>query len=436
VAELIVVGGGMLGLTLALRLNERGHRITVLEGAAAPGGLAAPAELGGFTWDRFYHVMLESDAHLLGLLRSLGLEDRFRWGTTRTGFFTDGRFHSMSTSLEFLRFPPLGLIDKARLAGTIIHASRITDGLALERVTVESWLRTWSGDHTFTRIWRPLLEAKLGTNWTKASAAFIWAIIARMYAARRSGMKRERFGHVEGGYDTVLTALRAALTARGVTLRTDAPVSSVRHEGGRVAVQTPAGVIHVDAAVLTVASSRVSALVPQLSADERTRLARVEYQGVICASLLLDRPLAGYYVTNITDAGFPFTAVIEMTALVDRATFGGHTLVYLPRYCTQDESWWQRDDAGIRAEFLAALRRMYPDLTDANVKAFAVSRAREVMALPTLHYTRDALPPVATSVRGVFVVNSSQIVNGTLNTNESVALADRLAPVVADAVAR
>ena len=186
---MVVVGGGILGLTLADRLAESGHHVTVLEGATRVGGLAAPQSLGDFTWDRFYHVILESDSHLLGLLEVLGLRDRVRWGTTRTGFFTDGRFHSMSTSLEFLRFPPLGLVDKARLALTILRASRIRDGAELEKETVEAWLRRWSGARTFEKIWQPLLEAKLGVNWRKASAAFIWAIIARMYAARRSGLK-------------------------------------------------------------------------------------------------------------------------------------------------------------------------------------------------------------------------------------------------------
>lgn len=422
----------MLGLSLALRLSERGLGVTVLEGAATPGGLAAPRTLGSFTFDRFYHVILESDTQLLGLLRTLDLSDRIRWGTTRTGFFTDGRFHSMSTSLEFLRFPPLGLVDKARLALTILRASRIRDGLPLESETVESWLRRWSGRHTFERIWLPLLEAKLGANWRKVSAAFIWAIIARMYAARRSGMKRERFGYLDGGYDTAIRALRATLAARDVTVRTGAGVTQVKRVDEGLEIRTATGTLRAANAVLTIPCTRIPALCPDLTADERARLGRVEYQGVICASLLLTRPLAGYYVTNITDPGFPFTAVIEMTALMDRESFGGHALVYLPRYCTTDDPSWARDDAEIRADFLAGLRRLYPDLTDDDVAHFSLSRARDVQALPTLHYSRDTVPPMATSVPGLLVVNSAQIVNGTLNTNETVALANRAAPVVAD----
>ena len=42
---------------------------------------------------------------------------------TKTGFYTDGKLYSMSNSLEFLRFPPLGLLSKLRLGATIFGQS-------------------------------------------------------------------------------------------------------------------------------------------------------------------------------------------------------------------------------------------------------------------------------------------------------------------------
>ena len=59
-----IVGGGMLGLTLARRLAQRGHQVTLFEAAPQLGGLASAWELGDVTWDRHYHVTLLSDAHL------------------------------------------------------------------------------------------------------------------------------------------------------------------------------------------------------------------------------------------------------------------------------------------------------------------------------------------------------------------------------------
>src|SRR6185437_12436976 len=119
-ASIGIVGGGVLGMTLALRLREKGHDVSIIEGAGAP---ASSQTIGGYTWDRFYHVILASDTQLRALLDELGFGDRLRWATTKTGFYVDGALYSLSSSLDFLAFPPLSLVDKARLAATIVYAS-------------------------------------------------------------------------------------------------------------------------------------------------------------------------------------------------------------------------------------------------------------------------------------------------------------------------
>ena len=63
-----VIGGGLLGLSLSLRLREAGFAPTILEAGPRPGGLASPASIGEYAWDRFYHVILMSDSHTLALV--------------------------------------------------------------------------------------------------------------------------------------------------------------------------------------------------------------------------------------------------------------------------------------------------------------------------------------------------------------------------------
>jgi hypothetical protein len=65
------------------------------------------------------------------------------------------------------------------------------------------------------------------------------------------------------------------------------------------------------------------------------------------------------------------------------------------------------------------------------VIAARVSRARDVLAVTTLDYSRRCLPPLRTSLPGVYVVNSAQIAHGTLNVNETLALAARQAAALA-----
>ena len=133
--------------------------------------LASAWKIGDVVWDKHYHVTLLSDTFTRGVVKEIGLEDDFRWVETKTGFYTDGSLYSMSNTLEFLRFPPLGLISKLRLGATIFYASRLKDWKQLEKITVEEWL-TKLGKRTFAPR-RPLLKAKLG-DYSETSAAFIW----------------------------------------------------------------------------------------------------------------------------------------------------------------------------------------------------------------------------------------------------------------------
>ena len=422
-----IVGGGLLGMTLAHRLRQQGKAVTLCESAEGLGGLASAWEVGGVVWDRHYHVTLLSDTYLRALLAELGLEQDIRWVETRTGFYTDGRLYSLSNSLEFLRFPPLSLLDKVRLAATIFHASHLKDPRKLEKVAVTDWLRRWSGRHTFEKIWLPLLRAKLGDNYSKASAAFIWAIIARMYAARRTGLKKEMFGYVKGGYARVLARFAEVLVRENISVRLGHAAREVSPLPDGLAVRFANGRRETfDRVVLTMAAPLVARVCPALNAAERVRLEGISYQGILCASLLLKRPLSGFYVTNITESWVPFTAVIDMAAVVDRQAFGGNALVFLPKYVDPADPAFTLSDAQIEEQFIAALEKMYPGFRRDEVLAFRLSRVRYVFPIATLNYS-ERLPPMVTSVPGLYVVNSAHIVNGTLNVNETVQLAERAA---------
>ena len=110
------------------------------------GGLAGPSILeDGTAVDRFYHAILSSDSHLRQLCSELGIADQLRFRQTKMGFYYNGGIHSMNNVLEFLRFPPLGWLDRFRLGLTVLAAQFERDWRRLEGVSVEDWLIRWSG---------------------------------------------------------------------------------------------------------------------------------------------------------------------------------------------------------------------------------------------------------------------------------------------------
>ena len=423
-----IIGGGILGMTLAHRLAQQGKQVTLFEGADHLGGLASAWTLGDVVWDRHYHVTLLSDLRFRALLDELGLEQEMEWVETKTGVYADGKLYSVSNAIEFLQFPPLGWLDKIRLGLTIIYGSKIRNWQRLEKISVVDWLKRWSGSRTFQKFWLPLLRAKLGENYKKASASFIWSTIARLYAARRTGLKKELFGYLPGGYARILERFADVLRQEGVDIRLEHTARHIEStQSGRVNIEFSNGhCATFDQAVLTTAAPIAAQLVPGLARDEIERLKNIQYQGIICASLLLKQPLSHYYVTNITDTWVPFTGVIEMTALVNPKEFDGRTLVYLPKYVAPDDPAFSLSDQDLETSFISALERMYPHFHRSDVLSFRVSRVKYVLAIATLNYS-EHLPPMHTSVPGVHIINSAHILNGTLNVNETIQLAETAA---------
>lgn len=442
--SIAIVGSGFLGMTLALRLAQAGNDVTIFESADEIGGLASAWQIGEYTWDKHYHVTLLSDNFTRSLINELDLDGQFKWVETKTGFFTDGKLVSMSNTAEFLQFPPLDLISKVRLGITIFYASKVKNWKELEKISVADWLTRLSGKKTFEKIWKPLLKAKLGDAYKETSAAFIWATIQRMYAARRSGLKKEMFGYVEGGYAKVLQRFAKVLQEKGVKIRLGSRIEKISQmESGKWNVENTVkrdqgteselaekkvSEMAFDKVIITAPSNVAAEILPQLTETERVNLTSIKYQGIICASVLMKKPLSKYYVTNIIDES-PFTGIIEMTALVDKRSFGGNALVYLPKYVSPDDPLFESSDAEIKENFLSSLEKMYPYFLRSDVVVFQISRVRHVFPLPVVDYSTK-LPPINTSLDGVFVINSSHIVNGTLNVNETIALAEKSLDII------
>ncbi len=476
--NIAIIGSGFLGLTLALRLSEAGNSVTVFESASEIGGLASAWQIGDVTWDKHYHVTLLSDSFTRKIVEEIGLGDEFNWVETKTGFYTDGKLVSMSNALEFLKFPPLGLISKFRLGATIFYASKVKNWKRLEKISVEDWLSKFSGRKTFEKIWKPLLKAKLGEAYKETSAAFIWATIQRMYAARNSGVKKEMFGYVRGGYARVLEKFGEHLREKGVEVRLNSNVSEIvkndekfeikigekpgrrgaakavqrqvsvngnglkmKRERAMAAVASAFSGLQIsnfklenekrktknenlfDKVILTCPSNIAARICTELPEGEKAKLENIKYQGIVCASVLTKKSLSNFYVTNITDET-PFTGIIEMSALVDKSHFGGNALVYLPKYVAPNDELFEKTDAEIEEKFLSALEKMYPHFERKDVVEFKISRVRNVFPIPTLTYSEN-LPATATSVENLFIVNSAHIVNGTLNVNETIQLAEK-----------
>ncbi|MCC5637263.1 NAD(P)/FAD-dependent oxidoreductase [Nostoc sp. CHAB 5844] len=420
-----IVGGGMMGLALAYRLSQQGHKVTVFESNQQLGGLTTYHDYGAFIWDRFYHVILPSDAHLIKFIRDIGLGDKLRWHPTLTGCYIDKKLYSISNTLEFLLFPPLTIIGKLRLAITLLYGSRINKWRRLEKIPVEDWLLKLSGKNTYEKLWKPLLLAKLGDNYKRVSAVFIWSYIKRLFSARDSSLHKEQLGYVEGGYKTVFDRLEELIRLAGSDVRTGATVEYIAsHTNGGIWVEYNNQKEHFDKVIFTgpvnILQKVTDSSLVEIAHIENT----VEYLGVICMVLITRKALVPYYIVNLADQCIPFTGILGMSNLVSLKETAGLHITYLPKYVHSNDPLLRQSDEELQKLFFQGIRLIFPELKTNDIVSTYINRAQKMQPLQVLNYS-NLVPRIVSEHNDFFVLNTSQFVNDTLNNNTVVKHVDQ-----------
>ena len=412
-----IVGGGFMGLVLAHQISKTKGTVKVFESDSQLGGLATHHDYGTFVWDKFYHVILPTDNYLIDLIKDLGLADDLNWRRSMTGYYVNKKFYSISSSKEFLLFPPLNLFDKMKLAYTIFYGSRINDRKKLENISVKDWLTKIGGKRTYEKFWSPLLKAKLGDNHDKVSAIFIWTYIKRLFQARSSAAQKEHMGFVTGGYKTVFDRLEKLLLEKGSSVSTNATIQSIESnpEGG-INLKIGNTIEHFDKVVFTAPLN----VLEKVSSPDLFNVSRkdktVEYLGVVCIVLVTKQSMTPYYVLNIADKEVPFTGVIGMSSLADLEQTNGSHITYFPKYITSDHEYWSKSEEELENIFLDGFKNMYPDFDMTSIESVHIHKAFKVQPLQVLNYS-EIIPKIKTKHPDFFVLNTSQFVNDTLNNN-------------------
>lgn len=162
-----------------------GRRSGVVRGILTAWGLGTFFTFEGLHHERFYHVILPSDEHLLPLLGELGIRDCVYWTETSLGFLYDRLSYGLNGPLDLLRFKPISIPDRLRLAATALYDKWTLRAERLDEITAEHWLTRVSGRRVFDRFWRPLLEAKFGSAYRSIPALWYWARFNREKASSK-----------------------------------------------------------------------------------------------------------------------------------------------------------------------------------------------------------------------------------------------------------
>jgi protoporphyrinogen oxidase len=429
-----VVGAGILGVTLALRLAQRGARVTLLERGPELGGLAGTIDLGGHRVDRFYHVITPADAKMIAMAKEVGLGDQIRFRPVGAGFFADGEMHDFNGVADLLRFSPLDPVSRLRFGWFVAQCQLRGSYAGLEDLPLETWLRRHCGRRGFERIWKPLLDSRFDGDPSGLPATYLWARTRRMSGARNKGEGGgEQMGHVIGGHQRLVEAMVARAAELGVEARTGVAVSGLAlgPDGAVKGVEVDGETLEFDLTIPTLQPPALKFLLPErhqgLLAPYPDR-----WQGVVCVILEVRRSLIPYYAVNIVDET-PITSAVETSHALGTDHTDGMRLLYLPKYCAPDAPEQSEDDESVYRRFTDFLARMSPGFSREEVVDWTVQRAKLVEPVhQVLAGGKREIAPVWPGVEGLALASNAQIYPELLNGESVMDFAETVAAQVSE----
>lgn len=377
-----VFGAGITGLAAARELLRRGHAVDVYEASSLVGGLAASfRDAEGFVYDNGPRFIFSTLAAKLGILDEC---------------VPVSYYEHMHVGGKTYRFP-FGLAKNARFSLSAGMAA-LTRYAAPRPDSLASFLRTYYGGHFSARVLMPLIEKWSGTDCREMSIDFASRLLPTNLAyVAYSLLKRLRGGITEdyykkGRYIVYPKGSNArifeVLTATaGLKLHFDAPLESVRVEGGRVAGATVGGrEIRADAYVSTIP-------LPALARRTQPRGLMREwedfsYRSIVVLFVKIDRPrvLDGLW-TWFPDPAYPFYRIAEYKNALATMAPPDRTLLSLEFACQEGDAVWNRTKEELYDWIAPQLRALY-GLARADIRGLDVHRSAH--AYPVMKKATEA----------------------------------------------
>jgi uncharacterized protein with NAD-binding domain and iron-sulfur cluster len=421
--RVVVIGGGLAGLSAAIELQEAGAAVTLLEARPWLGGATCSFSRGGLAIDNGQHVFLRCCTAYreflarLGVTGSAQLQDRFDVTVLRPG----GRARLSRTALpsplhlarSLAGYSFLPLADRLRAARAVL-GMRLADPAspALDQARLGDWLSArGQREPARRRLWDLFIVSTLNIAGDDASAALAAKVIKTALLGKRDaadiGVPSVPLGELHGraaaellhrlGADVRLSTKATSVQQRpggGFLVHAAAAADRARApEGGRdpgepeehrahanhgetenhPAAGPPdeagATVLHADGVVLAVPSWAAPPLVPAALAAPAADWPGLGVSPIVNVHVIYDRR-----VTRL-----PFAAAVDSPVqwVFDKTRQAGlQSGQYLAVSLSAADMHVDVPVARMRELFLPALQELFPVAGGAQVSDFFVTRER------------------------------------------------------------
>ena len=425
--KIAIIGAGYAGMSAAYDLIRARHAVTIFESADHPGGLASGFKEPHWDWsvEHFYHHWFASDQHMLGLIEELGLSRKVLFPRPYTVLLYNGKWYPFDSIPQAILFPGLGWgLNKIRFGLVGLYLRLTNNWQALEKTTVDAWMRKWAGEKVYQMMWEPMLIGKFGPYYKEVNMAWFWA---RIHA------RTTKLGTYQGGFQAFADDFAAILEDLGVEIRYQTRVRHIEPvPGGGLTIETESGSQVFDRVLSTTSPGLMAKLAPALPAAYLDGLLKLKHMGAVVMTLSLKHQLSeqGYYWFNIPkSAGFPFLAVVEHTNYVSPEHFGGDHILYCGDYLELGHEYFDLSDAELLERFIPGIQRINPAFDRDWINKFWVYRTQYAQPVPLLNHSQN-IPAIQTPIPGLYFASMSQVYPWDRGTNFAVEIGRKAAAMM------
>jgi squalene-associated FAD-dependent desaturase len=381
-ADVIVIGGGLAGLSSAVALGSGGHRVTVLESRPFLGGRATSYEAGEETIDNCQHILLKCCTNLIDFYRRLGVESSIAFHREFNFIEPGGRMSVMRAGMlpapahfagSFLGLKFLTTSEKIAIARGMRAIANRRIGPDLDNITMQQWLvEHRQPPRAIERFWRQVLVSAINEE------------LNRMAARHGFQVFQQGFLETKDAYEMGVPAVplgklyRAESFAQigNIEFRMRTPVERIAVDGDSVCCVRAGGQdFRADHYICALPFERVPAIVRELELD----LAPFEHSPITGIHLWYDRP-----ITNL-----PHATLLDRTI---QWMYNKHEGRYVQLVVSASRSLVEMQRAEVIALAQRELAEFFPAVAQARLeKAHVVKEIRATFsARPGLESARPA----------------------------------------------
>jgi squalene-associated FAD-dependent desaturase len=436
--QVVVIGGGLAGITAAIGLRDAGVAVTLLESRPRLGGAASSYARAGMMIDNGQHVFLRCCSSYQGLLARLGvtgqvaIQDRFDV-TVLSGAVSSSkgarparlRRNGLPSPLHFAGalagYPLLSLAERARV-GRAALAFRLADPASpdLDRQRLGDWLAARGQDERARRrLWDLFIISAMNIAGDDASVGLAATVIKTALLGRRDaadiGMAKVPQGrlHAEATAD-LLSRLGAEvrLGARAAGIErlagggfriTLSRGDGAGDEAGPADTDSGSGAgqgqsIVADGVVLAVPASQAARLAGSAGVQAAPAFEKLAYSPIVNVHVIYDRQVMK----------LPFVAAVDSPVqwVFDKTRQSGLQVgQYLAVSLSAADDFVDMPTAALRQLFVPALEELFPAAAGAGITDFFVTRERRA-TFRQAPGSGALRPGAATSVPGLVLAGA------------------------------